>query len=186
MPFFWPCMPFVRRTSLAFIATNQRVTFCAPSCIPAPHSRPIRMSVDATVHPSLSPRVTGDDDTVSRPVKVGEAPSPWLKRYAQADAEAPSDRSAHKEPHTRRGKHNEWIVSRHVDKRRIDGINRDVWAAAYHDLAIAAQVAKILRLLAHALHRIHYILLLRKKRSALFGCAGELRSHAAQHGRKTP
>src|SRR6202035_3542902 len=86
---------------------------------------------------------------------------------------------------TRREENDSRIVVWHHDEGGICGHDRDVRAASPNDdLAVASQIPVVTRLAPLALHRVHYILLLREERVAEIGGPTHVRRHHFQHRRK--
>src|ERR1700683_3659643 len=166
MPLLRPRMSLARRTPFSFVAPDQPMSFRAPVRFPPAHARPVGVRINAAVVPGSSPRCAADEHRVRTPVEASNSPAPRAKSDAQSNAEPPPNRAAHKKPRPRRPENDERIVGGHINKAGIDRINRDVRPSAHYDLTVASQIPIILRLLPHALHRVHHILLLRQERIA--------------------
>src|SRR5271155_468269 len=181
---FHPGMSFASRRSFAFAALDQWMPFHAVRGIPAAHRWTIGMHIHATVHPGAAPRPVVDIKTMRAPVKPAVSPSPRSEERAERYAKPKSDGSSDEKTRSRRGINHQRIVERHRYECCIYRLDLNVRTAAHHDLAVAPQIAKVLGLLPHSLHRVHHVLALSEKGIAQVGCPIHVRSHGVQHGWK--
>src|SRR5580700_9539584 len=78
-----------------------------------------RMDVNTSIDPGAAPWRAVDDHRVAAPVKPRRAPTPRTECRADGDTEAEADRSAYKKPRPGSRKHDQRVIIRHTDKRRI-------------------------------------------------------------------
>ena len=160
-----------------------------------PYGVPVHIGDVAGIEVVLMNKCVVDDDGTAAPAGMPAPPAPSMPTAAKEQPHINADTEA--EPHSaeddaarrpeparigipeRRSPDPRRIVDRNIEHRRVRRLDLNhrlaIVRCVYHVLLRrGCQFARFLGALPHALHRIHYVLLLRKERVAQIGGPGDV------------